>query len=532
MERLGVLVARALGHPRVAVAEHLDLVEADQRRRGRQLERSQLGQQRLLRLRRQPVERTARLAEGRVLQVALLAAGATHEHRVDVLGVVLGDGGGTLGRLVVGMGVNAEQREPVLHGGQASDGPAGRMSDNDHGVPRPRRPLLAARSLALARSHDASLPVAPLRSGAMRRRRTALLALAATAALAACDTDDGRQMQTPDSYAVFQLQSTTPSTTSTVAPPPTEIALVPPTSFAPPPRRRRRRRSPTSASRRRHPTPRRRRAGAATKPARRQHRRPADAVLRAVGRRRGDPGVVHVRRRRRRPADHLDGAAGRHRRTGAVGHRLPMPTASSTGSSSSCRRKPARSAVANRPWSAPRRSTRSAIPDGAARALRRTTDRTPTSSRCTCSTNSSSFPPIRRRTTCSRPSKRQRRRPPPSPAPTSARDRDVVVAPTDRVAAAAGSATDGLLPPPQPRGGTALHPLRAAGVHGVPRPRRHRQPVRRVRPRRPARRPHPRPLLERPPAGARHLHADGAQPRRVRLDGRSAIPRTSSPAAS
>jgi Raf kinase inhibitor-like YbhB/YbcL family protein len=65
----------------------------------------------------------------------------------------------------------------------------------------------------------------------MRRRRSALLALAAVA-LAACDTDDGRQMQTPDSYAVFQLQSTTPSTTSTVPPTPTEIALVPPTTFS------------------------------------------------------------------------------------------------------------------------------------------------------------------------------------------------------------------------------------------------------------------------------------------------------------
>jgi Raf kinase inhibitor-like YbhB/YbcL family protein len=65
----------------------------------------------------------------------------------------------------------------------------------------------------------------------MRRRRSALLALAAVA-LAACDTDDGRQMQTPDSYAVFQLQSTTPSTTSTVPPPPTEIAVVPPTTFS------------------------------------------------------------------------------------------------------------------------------------------------------------------------------------------------------------------------------------------------------------------------------------------------------------
>jgi Raf kinase inhibitor-like YbhB/YbcL family protein len=59
------------------------------------------------------------------------------------------------------------------------------------------------------------------------------LALAATVTvLAACDTDDGREMQTPDSYAAFQLQNTTPSTTSTVAPPPTEFVATPATTSA------------------------------------------------------------------------------------------------------------------------------------------------------------------------------------------------------------------------------------------------------------------------------------------------------------
>src|SRR5262245_58207830 len=67
----------------------------------------------------------------------------------------------------------------------------------------------------------------------MRRRQTVFVTLAAFAALgvlAACDTDDGRQMQTPDSFARYQLQSTAPSTTSTVAPPPSELAVVPTTS--------------------------------------------------------------------------------------------------------------------------------------------------------------------------------------------------------------------------------------------------------------------------------------------------------------
>jgi Raf kinase inhibitor-like YbhB/YbcL family protein len=56
----------------------------------------------------------------------------------------------------------------------------------------------------------------------MRRRRLSILALAAAIALvAACDTDDGREMQTPDSMIRFRLSQTTTSTstTTTTAPP-------------------------------------------------------------------------------------------------------------------------------------------------------------------------------------------------------------------------------------------------------------------------------------------------------------------------
>ena len=60
---------------------------------------------------RQPVERLAGLAQRRVLQVALLAAGAAHEHGVHALGVVAGDGRRALRRLVVGVGVDGEQRQ-------------------------------------------------------------------------------------------------------------------------------------------------------------------------------------------------------------------------------------------------------------------------------------------------------------------------------------------------------------------------------------------------------------------------------------
>ena len=58
----------------------------------------------------------------------------------------------------------------------------------------------------------------------MRRRRLAVVTLAAAVlALNACDTDDGREMQSPDSMARFRLENTTTSTSTTVAPPPTEF---------------------------------------------------------------------------------------------------------------------------------------------------------------------------------------------------------------------------------------------------------------------------------------------------------------------
>ena len=64
---------------------------------------------------------------------------------------------------------------------------------------------------------------------------------------------------------------------------------------------------------------------------------------------------------------------------------------------------------------------------------------------------------------------------------------------------------DHVLPPPRPRGRAALHALRPAGLHRVPRAGAGRQPLRRVRQGRPGPTSHPGPLLERPPADARHL---------------------------
>ena len=71
------------------------------------------------------------LVHGRVEDVALLAAGAAHEHGADALGVVLGDGAGALGRLVVGVGVDGQQAEGFRrHRGEDTE----RSEPSDGGV--------------------------------------------------------------------------------------------------------------------------------------------------------------------------------------------------------------------------------------------------------------------------------------------------------------------------------------------------------------------------------------------------------------
>ena len=91
--RMGVRLRRR--HPRVPVAPHHDLVVPDDRGSRSQLCRSAFLQ---------------RLAFGqldcRVVDLPLLATGATHEDRVDVLGCVPGDRGRPLGRLVIRVGVD------------------------------------------------------------------------------------------------------------------------------------------------------------------------------------------------------------------------------------------------------------------------------------------------------------------------------------------------------------------------------------------------------------------------------------------
>jgi hypothetical protein len=98
MEAVRVLVGGGAGHPRVAVAEPVVLVVADDLDRLVELPAPHGGE-----------IGARRLGVGRGVQdVAGLTAGAGHEHGADAFACVPGDGAGPLRRLVVGMGVHRE----------------------------------------------------------------------------------------------------------------------------------------------------------------------------------------------------------------------------------------------------------------------------------------------------------------------------------------------------------------------------------------------------------------------------------------
>ncbi len=133
------------------------------------------------------VERLALLAQRGVLEVALLAAGAADEHRVDAFVGVPGDRRSAFGRLVVGVCVHGQQRQALGHVAQR--------------ICHRRRGLYAA-GVRSSRLHV----VAPcLIIG---------LVIGLATGLAACDTGDGKQLRPVDPDS---------TTTSTVPVPPCQV---------------------------------------------------------------------------------------------------------------------------------------------------------------------------------------------------------------------------------------------------------------------------------------------------------------------
>ena len=143
----------------------------------------------LLLLGREAVERLALGAQRRVLQVTLLATRAADEHRVHALGVVLGQRRGALRGLVVGVGVDGEQRQSL--GG--------------------RHPFDDIRAV----SQRAGSPSLPRRAAPVVPLLTAVAASALVTIAAACDTGDGKTMRPPTSEQ-RAAQPTTTTSTSTI----------------------------------------------------------------------------------------------------------------------------------------------------------------------------------------------------------------------------------------------------------------------------------------------------------------------------
>ena len=96
MEAIRMIVGLGFSHPRVAVAEHLDLIETNNSRRRRQLGLAHCSDQLTFLLRLQPVERLARFAQRWVLQVAFFATRTANEHGMYPRGSIQRKGRRTL----------------------------------------------------------------------------------------------------------------------------------------------------------------------------------------------------------------------------------------------------------------------------------------------------------------------------------------------------------------------------------------------------------------------------------------------------
>ena len=130
-ERVRPGVGLGVGHARVSVAQQDRLVVSDDVRGRLELGHADPAD----------VGPDLRRVHGRVQDVALLAPGAAHEDRADALGVVAGDGRRPLGRLVVGVRMDAEQAEAFGHRRDLTGGD--RPARPDHARPGPPLPRWA-----------------------------------------------------------------------------------------------------------------------------------------------------------------------------------------------------------------------------------------------------------------------------------------------------------------------------------------------------------------------------------------------------
>ena len=102
----GSAFAGVIRHARIAVAEQHDLVVADDLGGLVELSPADLGD----------IGADLRRVHGGIQDLAFLAPGAGDKDGVHTCGVIPGDGARSLGRLVVGVRVHAQEAESLVHG--------------------------------------------------------------------------------------------------------------------------------------------------------------------------------------------------------------------------------------------------------------------------------------------------------------------------------------------------------------------------------------------------------------------------------
>jgi hypothetical protein len=119
-------VGLGTGHARIAIAQHDDVVVADDRGGLGQLLHAQLGK----------AGTHLGGVESGIEDVPLLAARAADQHGTDAFGVAPGHSSGTLRRLVVGVGMDGQQAQRLRHADHATGQESPKLhSESEEGLP-------------------------------------------------------------------------------------------------------------------------------------------------------------------------------------------------------------------------------------------------------------------------------------------------------------------------------------------------------------------------------------------------------------
>jgi Raf kinase inhibitor-like YbhB/YbcL family protein len=180
-----VIVRFGFGHAGIAITKHHQFVETNHVDGRCQFGLTHRGHERSFLFRFETVERLAFFAQRRILQVALFATGATHEHGVHFLFVIHRQCRCTLGCLVVGMRMDSQERETISHAARVSA----------RGKPHRARSQARCDPCSQPGTNRYQSPVKFTYTCVPVGRRLAIII--GCLALTACDTGDGKTLREP-----------------------------------------------------------------------------------------------------------------------------------------------------------------------------------------------------------------------------------------------------------------------------------------------------------------------------------------------